>query len=86
MDTVNIEDLQKDVVNHPEHYERQTSIEHIEAMQIAFRPGHDREHRQSYRKKSGSAKNASPPLQEDRRHDGPQGGNAADPGLQAPRT
>jgi len=36
MDVVNVEDLQKDMVNHPAHYEGQTSIECIEAMQIAF--------------------------------------------------
>lgn len=36
MDVVNVEDLQKDVVNHPAHYEGQTSIECIEAMQISF--------------------------------------------------
>lgn len=36
MDEVRVEDLQKDVVNHPAHYEGQTSIECIEAMQISF--------------------------------------------------
>ena len=36
MDVVNVEDLQKDMVNHPAHYEGQTSMECIEAMQISF--------------------------------------------------
>ena len=36
MDEVNVEDMLRDNINHPAHYEGQTSIECIEAMQIAF--------------------------------------------------
>jgi len=36
MDEVNVEDMLRDNINHPAHYEGQTSIECIEAMQISF--------------------------------------------------
>ena len=36
MDEVRVEELLMDNVNHPAHYESQTSIECIDAMQVAF--------------------------------------------------